>query len=290
METGMLKTEKLKKPFIILITLASILMSVNVFAAPLEFTPFSAIRTEVFFSRMMGRMGFGVTQTGVGSQTGSLADFRTDLGLPGDNRTWRLTALVRPFEHHLLRVYGAAPEHYSATKVIARDIVTRNTTYTQGTPLSSEVNTAQFGFGYDLDFAVGPRWFGGINSDIRYLHLKGSMSSPETGLGDTITISEAIPCLGAHMEARLPERIGWIQSPISMAAGARMTYGINPDFANYINISMGVSSNLRFRTGLLLDTRVGYQFESFNWSQTIDTGRAMEMERDGIFLSVAAIF
>jgi hypothetical protein len=258
--------------------------------APLEFTPFAAMRAEGFFSRMMGRMAFGVTQVGVGTQTGSLVDFRTDLGLPGDNKTWRFIAMTRPFEHHLLRVYAAAPEHYSADKVITRDIVTRNTIHTEGTAISSELNTAQFGFGYDLDFAIGPAWFGGINADIRYLYLKGSMSSPETGLGDTITISEAIPCLGGHMEANLPARLGWLRSPLALSAGARLTYGINPDFANYINISMGLSSDFRFVSGLILDTKVGYQFESFNWSQTIDTGRALEMERDGIFFSVAAAF
>ncbi len=252
-------------------------------AAPIGHIPFGSIRFEGCFSRMMGRMAFGVTQA---AQSGSLTDFRTDLGLPGDNRTWKLTAAVRPLEHHLLRVYGAAPERYSASKIIQRDIVTRNATYTEGTSISSELNTAQFGFGYDLDFILGPTWFGGLNADLRYLHLKSSLSSSETGLGDTISVSEAIPCLGAHMETILPIGFG----PIGFAGGARMTYGINPDFANYINISIGLSADFRYASKFLMDMRVGYRFESFNWSQTIDTGRAMEMERDGICFSFSGAF
>lgn len=252
-------------------------------AAPLGYTPFGSIRFEGCFSRMMGRMAFGVTQTG---QSGSLTDFRTDLGLPGDNQTWKLTASVRPMEHHLLRVYGSTPERYGASTIIQRDIVTRNAIYTEGTSISSELHTAQFGFGYDLDFILGPTWFGGLNADLRYLHLKSSISSSETGLGDTISVSEAMPCLGAHMETILPIGFG----PIGFAGGARMTYGINPDFANYINISIGLSADFRFASRFLMDMRIGYRFESFNWSQTIDTGRAMEMERDGICFSISGEF
>ena len=46
-----------------------------------------------------------------------------------------------------------------------------------GTLVKSEMRAAQFGLGYDLDFLVGPGHTAGMNSELRYIDLRLSLSN-----------------------------------------------------------------------------------------------------------------
>jgi hypothetical protein len=257
-------------------------------AAPLLFTPFAAMSVEGFFSRMDGRMGFD--QNPILALNGTLNDLRTDLGLPANNMTWRINLYVRPLEHHALRMYGSIPERYLGTNTLEREIVAQNTRFPVGTKVRSEMRTGQFGFGYDLDFLIGPRWYAGLNGDLRYINLFSRISSAGTGLGETVSLSELVPCLGAHAANRLPLGLDTIFAPAILGGNARMTYGVTPDFLNYINITLGLTADLRFLTGMIIQTEVGYEYEIMEHNQSATTGRVMEVQRDGIYFRVGGAF
>ena len=136
----------------------------------MDYNGFTATGFQGFFSWIDGRMGFEQENAG----TGTLNNFRSDLGLPTNNQSYRIIGSVRPLEHHLLRIFGTVPEHYRGSAILSRDLVTKNTTYPAGSEVDSDLKTSMFGFGYDLDFFIGPRWFGGLHGDLRYIDLRVS--------------------------------------------------------------------------------------------------------------------
>ena len=101
-------------------------------AEPLEYNGFATLKFEAFFSRIEGRMGLAQNV----SENGTVIDFINDMGLPADNRTFRLLASVRPLEHHLLRVYGSFPELYRGGTILQRTLQTKSFTYPAGTRCS----------------------------------------------------------------------------------------------------------------------------------------------------------
>ena len=255
-------------------------------ASPLEFCGLASVSFEAIFSHIDGRMGFDQQLDG----TGTLNDLKQDLGLPGDNKTFRLEAKVRPLEHHLLRMYGTIPEFYKGSTTTQRELRTRNTVYPAGTLMHSDLRTAQFGFGYDLDFLLGPRWMAGFNGDFRYIDIKTTMKDAQSGLEDTITIDEMIPCLGAHMQFRLPLGMS-IGSPSLNAGGySRLTYGITPNYFNYVDLKMGVVLGTRPNPWVSLDVKVAYEHESYFHNQEQISSRIFEYKRDGILFSLEATF
>lgn len=254
-------------------------------AAALEYRPWSTIEGEVFFSRQEGRMGLDQENDGVGT----LNDFSRDLGLELDNITWRIRTSARPLEHHVVRLYGSIPEFYNGSTVLERDLVTRTNIYPAGSRIQSELYRASYGFGYDLDLLVGPTWYGGFNGDLRYFNVKARMMQAGTGREDTVTLAELVPCLGAHANNRFTLSIVPGRST-ALGGYARMVYGITPNFLNYVEINLGLSLDMRWQNGLNLTTRVGYEHESLFHDQEAISGRILEIQRDGITVSIGAAF
>ncbi len=244
---------------------------------------FATFGAKAFFSQIHGRMGFNQAN----GLNGTFNDLQNDLGLPTDNQTFEFDASIRPLEHHLLRLFGRIPELYAGSTLAPRELRTRNTVYPPGSPISSEFRTATFGFGYDLDLMIGPRWYGGLQGELRYIDLKLSMSNASSGHEDTITVDEAVPCLGAHMASRLPFGLGCVLPGSRLGATARMTFGITPNYLNYMDLMVGGS----FLFGqvcfpVILESKFGYQHESFFHNQENASGRSVEVKRDGIFFSL----
>jgi hypothetical protein len=254
-------------------------------AAPLDFNGIASLEFQGYFSKIEGRMGFDQEPGGIGT----LNDLKDDLGLPGDNKTYRFKASIRPLEHHLLRLYGSIPETYKGGGTLKRQLRTRNTIYPAGTLISSELRTGMFGFGYDLDFLVGPTWFGGLHGDLRYVDLRVRMGNPGSGLEDTINIDELTPCLGAHMQARTPG-LGCLLPGLSLGAYARITYAMTPNYFNYFDLWTGLSVTISPRGLMILDGKVGYEHESFFHNLENISGRILEFKRDGISFSVELTF
>lgn len=249
----------------------------------LDWSGFATAGLEVWLTRMEGRIGFE-REPGA---TGTLNDFTEDLGLPAGNTTFRLLIGARPLEHHLVRLYGSVPEFYRAEKGLERQLRTKNNIYNPGTVVRSESRYGMYGFGYDLDFLVGPRWFGGLNGDIRYLDYRVRLSAPGTGNEDTATLSEVTPCVGAHVQGRLPV-IDQRFPSLGLGIFGRMTYGMTPNFINYNDITVGVSFTLAPWGYVALDLKAGYALESLS-EQNVN-GRDLEFERAGLMFSVQAAF
>lgn len=257
-------------------------------ATPVDYNSFAALTVEGYVSWVEGRMGF--EQEPDALTPGSLNDLDKDLGLPTDRRTFRLALAVRPLEHHLLRMYGSVPEYYKGANTLSRTLRTRRATYLAGTEVVSEMANGCFGFGYDLDFLVGPRWYAGLNGDLKYLYTKVRMSGAGVGMEDTLAINEMTPCLGAHAESKLPVPALFSDQPMTLGGFARMTYGMTPNFLNYVDISVGASLDLRTAIGPVVSARIGYEHESFFHNEHLFTGRTFEFDRNGVMFSIAGAF
>lgn len=276
-----------------------------------EERPVWTLGFEGFFSSIEGRMGFDQQNAGYGT----LNDLREDLGLPWDNISYRVVASIRPLQHHMLRMYGSVPESYLGQTLLKRELrttrypaaITGGTTvtndqtivYSPGTLIKSQMRTGMFGFGYDLDFLLWPNWIGGFNGDIRYLDLKIKMSG--TGVVkpsndpilydtvDTIAVDELVPCLGAHSEVVFPLNMG-CGSSSTAGAFSRLTYGITPNYLNYVDVAMGLTLNMAPSCRFILNARVGYEHESIFHDAQNRNGRVMELKRDGIMFRVEGLF
>jgi hypothetical protein len=248
-----------------------------VWSGPLEVTGFASSGFGVYFCHIEGRIGFEQQTLGLGTMN----DLINDLGLPGDNRAFRILMSFRPLEHHGLRLYGSLPERYKGSRIAPRDLVTRNGVYPAGTPIVSEMRTAQFGFGYDLDFLVAPRLSGGLHGDLRYLDYRVAMGRANGNFDDSINIDEVMPCIGAHVSTRLP--LGPASEGRAGVGGyARITYAITPNYLNYSNISVGISLDFSLGGRLVVEGRAGYEHETVFHDQENISGRVLELKRNGI--------
>jgi hypothetical protein len=256
-------------------------------AEPLEYNGFATVDVQGFFSWIDGRIGFEQENLGLGT----VNDMKTDLGLPVDNQTYRLLASVRPLEHHLVRAFGSFPEIYKGQTTINRQLITRNSIYPAGTVMESQLRTAMFGFGYDLDFLIGPRWFGGVHGDLRYIDLRVRLGATGSNLPDIIGLAELVPCLGAHFESKFPFGLGNLARELVCGGFARMTYGMTPNFLNHVDVSFGISILKRPREcPLILNAKLAYQHESYFHNQENIAGRTLELRRDGIMFSLEGAF
>jgi len=259
-------------------------------AAPLDWQPFGSLAAEGFFSWLDGRMGFNQDLLATPAP-GTINDLRTDLGLPHEGRSLKISGSLRVLEHHLLRAYGYVPEYYKGTKVLTRELQTLRTIIPAGTQVESFLERGQFGMGYDLDFAIGTSWLAGLNGDFKYVHTRiRILGGPGAGREDTIAMDELIPCLGAHAEGQFT-RLNAIFGP-SVVAGAyaRMAHGMWPNFVNYVDINVGLSLQIQRRGLARFKALVGYEHESLFHNQEPIAGTVMEIKRDGVTVSLAGAF
>ncbi len=268
---------------------------------------------EGFFSKIEGRMGFDQQNAGYGT----LNDLREDLGLPWDNISYRVVASIRPLQHHLLRMYGSIPELYYGQAYLTRELRTtrypasavaggtvsndRSIVYSPGSSITSQMRTATFGLGYDLDFLLWPNWVGGFNGDLRYIDLKIKMMGngqvipvaddprPQNNTLDVISLDELVPCLGGHSEVVFPINFGCGPGSSAGAFG-RLVYGITPNYLNYVDVTTGVTLNLVPSSRFSLNTRFGYEHESIFHDAQNRNGRVMELKRDGIMFRGEGLF
>jgi hypothetical protein len=250
-------------------------------AEPLEYNGFATLKFEAFFSRIEGRMGLAQNI----AENGSVIDFINDMGLPADNRTFRILMSVRPLEHHLLRVYGSIPELYRGGTILQRALQTKTFTYPAGTAVQSQLNVGTLGFGYDLDFLVGPRWFGGMHGDLKFINLRATLSAGALRQDDTISLNELVPCLGAHVQTRIP-----CTKRVNVGGFARITYGMTPNFLNHVELSTGLCLGMGSIGSVLVEAKVGYELESFYHNQENLLGRQLELKREGIVFSLEAAY
>ncbi|MGB9618569.1 MAG: hypothetical protein ACPL7J_14710 [Desulfomonilaceae bacterium] len=293
----------------ILALLAVLLLgtSLSSLAEPLEYSPRWSLGFETTLSTIEGRMGFDQQNAGYGT----LNDLKADLGLPNDNRTFKIQGSVRPLEHHLLRAFGTIPEAYLGSKTLNKNVrLTRLpnpnafgqtdlvVTFPTGSNVLSELKYASFGMGYDLDFLVAPRWSAGIAGELRYLDVRLKLwgENAQDGLGqnigrveDVINIDEMFPCVGGHANVAFPFGMN-AMSPLNIGGFTKMSFGLSPNYLNYVDLSMGLSVWTGPRARMQLMAKVGVEHESVFHDAANRNGRVFELKRNGLLISLDGTF
>jgi len=272
---------------ILLVCFLCLLQAGKAAASPLEFAPRASLNAEAFINWTYGRMGFEQDVTG----NGTLNDLRWDLGLLPYQRSFRLLAEIRPLEHHAMRLYGSAPENYRGSRILTRELRTRNGIYPPGTNIHSELSYACFGMGYDLDFLIGPQYFAGFNGDLKYLHSQIRLwAADAVGQEDVIALDELLPCIGAHFQMMLPIPGSLCARPILPGGFVRLTYGISPNYLNYVDISIGLRADLETQRGYGVGAKLAYEHETFFHQQEFLSGKVLELKKNGFTFSLVGTF
>ncbi|MFH0958661.1 MAG: hypothetical protein V1897_08160 [Pseudomonadota bacterium] len=288
-----------------------------------------SVGSEFMYSWIEGQMGYDQQNAGFGT----INQLRDDLGLPQDNQTYRVYATMRPLQHHMVRIFGSVPEIYKSQIRAQKDMrftqlpgaidpVNNNLTNTRvvvfpaGTLVKSEMRTAQFGFGYDLDFLVGPGHAAGMNGELRYIDLRLSVSDanalsvPSPSLippvftpcgvgGDNIcyqyyntSLDELVPTIGAHAQAVLPFGFGNMFPDLTLGGYTRMNFGLWPNYLNYVDIQAGLQLNTGSKCGSrrFLIAKFGVEHQSLLHDGQFRTGRVLELKRDGLTCALEAVF
>ncbi len=314
--------------WIVLVSIFALTLGQGIAGAdPLDFCAPWSIGSEFMYSWIWGTMSY---DQGACCGFGTVNQLRDDLGLPQDNQTYRVYATIRPLEHHMLRVFGSVPELYQSQNILQKDLrltqlpgTTLNATATTntvlvfpaGTLVKSEMKTAQFGFGYDLDFLTGLGHAAGMQGELRYVDLRVSISDANTlevppatfnsyppntgnsppGMGYqyyVTTLDELVPTLGAHAQAVLPFGFGKILTDMTLGGYTRMNFGIWPNYLNYVDIQAGLQLNTgpKCNTRRFLIAKFGVEHESILHDGQTRNGRALELKRDGLTCALEAVF
>lgn len=337
-ETTKIKANRNGMPFlklwVALFTISAAILGYGTGCAdPLDYLAPWSIGTEFMYSWIDGQMGY---DQGSCCGFGTINRLQDDLGLPQANQTYRVYATIRPLEHHMLRVFGSVPELYQSQNLLKKDLrltqlpgvvtnilfPTSNTVmvFPAGTLVKSEMRTAQFGFGYDLDFLTGPGHAAGMQGELRYIDLRVSLSDAHTlevppspfnstppfppagtnglspqqmGYQYYITmLDELVPTLGAHAQAVLPFGFGAMFPDLTLGGYARMNFGLWPTYLNYVDIQAGLQLNSGQKCGSrrFLIAKFGVEHESVLHDAQIRMGRMLELKRDGLTCSLEAVF
>ncbi len=257
------------------------------FGAPLDVPGPYSVWTEGFVGWINGRVGFDRRTGGVGT----LNDLVEELGLPEQQISWRAGMSVRPLAHHRVRVYGTIPDRYIGHKALTRELRTRNGIFPVGTIVGSEMEWAQFGVGYDLDFLLAPTYTTGLSIDMKYHHARVRLLGPGLGLEDTITVDEAIPCLGAHTSTRF---FKFTDGPFRWFGGiglhADILFSMTPEYVNSFDMRAGLVAHFKFPWLPLMVTKAAYEHESLHMTHQASSGNVLQLKRNGVVFSLELVF
>ena len=130
-----------------------------------------------------------ISSTALG-QIGSLIDFKRDLGLQ-DQKFPELHLVLRPTKSSKFRL------QYIATYTGATPPVTvrfNGQRYNVGLPVNSTLEWKDWRFGYEYDFIVKDRGFGGFLLDFKYTNVNATLASPVRS--DFVEAKAPIPTIG----------------------------------------------------------------------------------------------
>jgi len=120
-----------------------------------------------------------VASAGGGALTGLLGtdiDAKRDLGFT-DQRFPMWTLQLRPARRHHLR-FQYIPIEYAGTFTLQRDIVFNGIRFPANIPVNSSLDWKAYRFGYQYDFIVRNRGFGGFIMEAKYTDVQVQLNSP----------------------------------------------------------------------------------------------------------------
>jgi hypothetical protein len=107
---------------------------------------------------------------------GSTIDLEKDLGIT-DAHFPSLDLQVKPARSHHFRL-SYIPIQYEGSARINRDVVFNGIRYTVNTPVNSTLDWKAYRFGYEYDFLVNNRGYGGFILEAKYTDVRVELDSP----------------------------------------------------------------------------------------------------------------
>jgi len=210
------------------------------------------------------KMSISSESLGIG---GTTIDFKKDLGLK-DRRFGELHAVLKAARKHKFR-FQYIPIKYAQQATIPRDIVFNGQLYRVGIPVNSSLEWKAYRFGYEYDFIVKERGFGGFILDFKYTDVRASLASPALAQAEFANARAPIPALGGIVRVYLVP----ILSVTGELTGIKVPDSISKDFkAHYADLDIYGTVNVTNNIGAQLGYRsfdVGYLVEQDTGSFTL---------------------
>ena len=155
------------------------------------------------------------------------------------------------------------PISYDQTSSLTRTINFNGQRYTLGVPVNSSIDWKAYRFGYEYDFVIKNRGFGGFVLDFKYTDVTATLAS--TQRSDFVHARAPIPALGGIFRVyALPNvsvtgEITGFKLPDKLVKNATGHY-VDVDFYGTMNFTPNVGAQLGFRSfdvGYVVDTDTG---------------------------------
>ena len=192
---------------------------------------------------------------------GTSIDFKKDLGLT-DKRFGELHAVLKASRKHKFR-FQYIPIKYTQQAIINRNIVFNGQLNRVGFPVTLSSNGKPYRFGYEYDFIVKDRGFGGFILDFKYTDVRASLQSPVTS--EFAHASAPIPTLGGIVRVyvvpivSITGELTGIKVPDSIAKSFKTHYA-DLDTDGTVNVTNNIGAQLGYRSfdvGYLVDQDTG---------------------------------
>jgi hypothetical protein len=190
---------------------------------------------------------------------GSLIDFKDDLGLD-DERFTELHVTLRPARRHKFR-FQYIPIKYTQSTILTRNIIFNGQLYPVSAEVESQIDWKAYRFGYEFDFLVLPRGFGGFVLDFKYTDVRAELEIPGL-LEDFYHARAPIPAVGGIFRVyvvpnvSITGEITGFKLPENLIEDTTGRY-IDIDFYGTVNITDNFGAQLGYRS---LD--LGYDVEA----------------------------
>jgi hypothetical protein len=208
-----------------------------------------------------------ISSTALG-QIGTLIDFKRDLGLT-DQRFSELHLVLRPTKSHKFRLQYI-PIQYTQTAILPATIVFNGQRYNVGLPVNSTLDWKAWRLGYEYDFIVRDRGFGGFLLDFKYTDVAATLAS--TIRSDFAQAKAPIPTIGGIFRVYpVPNvsitgeisgfTLGWLGESLTKGTTGHFA---DVDFYGTINFTNYVGAQVGYRS-----FDVGYGFKTDTGAFTV---------------------
>ncbi len=180
---------------------------------------------------------------------GNVINFKNDLGLT-DQRFTELHVTLRPARRHKFR-FQYIPMNYTQSAVLTRQIVFNGQSYQIGVEVDSVLDWKAYRFGYEFDFLVLPRGFGGFVIDFKHTDVRAELNT--AFLREFAHVAAPIPALGGIFRVypvpnvSITGEITGFKLPESLVEDTTGSY-IDIDFYGTVNFTNNFGAQIGYRS------------------------------------------
>jgi hypothetical protein len=194
---------------------------------------------------------------------GTTIDFKRDLGLT-DQKFRELHLVLRPSKAAKFRFQYIPIKYQQGPVIINRAITFNGQTYNVGLPVNSSLDWKAYRIGYEYDFVVKNRGYGGFVVDFKYTDVQATVATPAFA-PEFAHARAPIPAVGGIFRVYVVPNI----SITGEVSGFKMPKNIIKDATgHYIDVDFYGTVNLTNYFG----AQVGYRSFDVGYLVTGDTG------------------